>query len=243
MTLSLYGKKAIVTGASSGIGRATAKMMVDEGAEVALVARSAKRLEKVREEIGKEKSFVIPTDLTNTSEIVKMVRTAKKQLGRIDIIHANAGVYVAGEFETCSHESLETILSTNINSVMHSIREVLPIMIAQGIGDIVVTSSISGHQAIHWEPIYSASKHAIQSFVHGLRIQLGKKNIRVGEVAPGIVLNELWGISDPEEIKRRSKLGEGLKSSDVAEAVIFILSRPRNVGVRDIVLLPRVQEI
>jgi ribitol 2-dehydrogenase len=106
-----------------------------------------------------------------------------------------------------------------------------------------VTSSISGHQAIHWEPVYSASKHAVQAFVHGLRRQLLQNGVRVGAVAPGMVLNELWGVEDPEEIERRAAAGEGLRSEDVAEAIIFMLTRPRNVTVRDLVMLPRRQDL
>ena len=116
-------------------------------------------------------------------------------------------------------------------------------MLAKVEGDIISTSSVSGHQAIQWEPVYSASKHAIQSFIHGLRRQLGAKNIRVGEVAPGTVLNELWGVVDPTEIQRRVAIGDGLQSEDVAEAVVFMLTRPRNVTIRDLVMLPRSQDI
>jgi ribitol 2-dehydrogenase len=93
------------------------------------------------------------------------------------------------------------------------------------------------------EPVYSASKHAVQSFVHGLRRQLLQKGIRVGAVAPGMVLNELWGIHDEDEINRRAELGEGLRSTDVAEAVLFMLTRPSNVTIRDLVMLPRAQDL
>src|SRR5260370_40081784 len=124
---------------------------------------------------------------------------------------------------------------------MNSGHAVLPAMLAQGSGDILVRSSISGHQAIHWEPVYSASKHAVQSFVHGLRRQLLRKGIRVGAIAPGMVLNELWGIHDEDEIIRRAELGEGLRSSDVAEAVLFMLTRAPNVTIRDLGILARAQ--
>src|SRR5260221_4306818 len=111
---------------------------------------------------------------------------------------------------------------------MNSVHSVFTAMLAQGSGDILVSSSISGHQAIHWEPVYSASKHAVQSFVHGLRRQLLKKGIRVGAVAPGMVLNELWGIHDEAEINRRAELAEGFRSTDVAKAVLFRFTRPSN---------------
>ena len=99
-------------------------------------------------------------------------------------------------------------------------------MLAARSGDIVVTSSVSGHQAIQWEPVYSASKHAIQSFVHGLRRQVAPQNVRVGAVAPGMVLNPLWGITDPAAIDAKVAAREGLRSEDVADAVIFMLTPP-----------------
>jgi ribitol 2-dehydrogenase len=119
----------------------------------------------------------------------------------------------------------------------------LPHLLSRKAGDIIVTSSISGHQAIHWEPIYSASKHAIQSFVHGLRRQLLTTGVRVGAVAPGMVLNELWGLTDTAEIDEKVAQGAGLRSEDVAEAILFMLTRPRNVTIRDLVMLPRAQDL
>ncbi len=242
MTL-FEGRTAIVTGASSGIGRATALQLAGQGARVALVARSVDRLAQVREEIGADKSICLPTDLMDAAATKAMIATARKELGSIDILHANAGIYIGGDVADGDPDDFDALLNTNINGVIRCVREVLPIMQGQGAGDIVVTSSVSGHQAIHWEPIYSASKHAIQSFVHGLRIQLGKENIRVGAIAPGIVLNELWGATDPDAISRSVELGEGLYSEDVAEAICFMLSRPRHVTIRDLVILPRTQLI
>ena len=105
-------------------------------------------------------------------------------------------------------------------------------MIARRSGDIVVTSSISGHQAIHWEPIYSATKHAVQSFVHGVRRQIAKHNVRIGSLAPGMVLNELWGLTDPEEIERRIAAHSGLRNDDVVDALLFMLTRPPHVAIK-----------
>ena len=113
-------------------------------------------------------------------------------------------------------------------------------------GDIAITSSISGHQAIYWEPVYSASKHAIQSFAHGLRTQVSKFNIRVISIAPGVVLTELWGINpdtDKAKIKHLVKKGTALKTRDVVECFDFALSRDRGTTIRDIVVLPTNQEI
>jgi ribitol 2-dehydrogenase len=137
----------------------------------------------------------------------------------------------------------DRLLRINVGSVFRMARRVLPGMMAQGSGDIIVTSSISAHQALHWEPVYSASKHAIRSFVHGLRRQALPYGVRVGSISPGVVLNELWGIDDPAEIARRVADRTGLTSEDVAEALLFSLTRPRNVTIRDLVMLPSGQDI
>lgn len=243
MTFSIQGKTAIVTGASSGIGRATARLLVKHGVNVALVARSADKLASLQQELGNAQALAVPADLTDPKTVTNMMTIVKQKFGSIDILHANAGLYIGGDVVDGDPDDFDRLLDTNVNSVIRCIREVLPFMLAQGEGDIIATSSVSGHQAIQWEPVYSASKHAIQSFIHGLRRQLGAKNIRVGEVAPGTVLNELWGVVDPTEIQRRVAIGDGLQSEDVAEAVVFMLTRPRNVTIRDLVMLPRSQDI
>jgi ribitol 2-dehydrogenase len=169
--------------------------------------------------------------------------SSRRTFRQVDILFANAGLYLSGDVADGAPEAWSELIDVNIKGVLNCVHAVLPALLAQGAGDILICSSISGHQAIHWEPVYSASKHAIQSFTHGLRRQLLKKGIRVGAVAPGMVLNELWGIHDQAEIDRRAHLGEGLRSEDVAEAVLFILTRPQNVTVRDLVMLPRVQDL
>ena len=242
MTSSLSGKVAVVTGASSGIGRAAARMLAAQGARLALVARSRDKLQALADELGAG-VFVAAADLTIPADVDKLVETTLGHFGHIDILFANAGGYIPGNVAEGDPDAWDKMLSLNVNSIFRVVRAVLPGMIARRSGDIVVTSSISGHQAIHWEPIYSASKHAIQSFVHGLRRQVAPHNVRVGSLAPGIVLNELWGLTDPNEIERRVAAHEGLRSEDVADALLFMLTRPPNVTVRDLVLLPQNQDI
>jgi ribitol 2-dehydrogenase len=163
--------------------------------------------------------------------------------GAIDILVANAGVYVGGDLWESDPEALDRLLTTNVNGVVRTVREVLPHLLERGEGDILVTSSVSGHQAIHWEPVYSASKHALQAFVHTLRRQLIGSGVRMGAIAPGVVLNDLWGVSDADEIEAKVARGEGIRSEDVADAVAYMLTRPRHVTIRDLVILPRDQPI
>jgi ribitol 2-dehydrogenase len=237
---TLVGRSIIVTGASSGIGKAIAKLLAANGARLTVAARSFDRLQSLAQEID---ANPVVCDVTSLDSVKKMVEAALRHNGRIDALFANAGIYLSGDVADGLPGEWSHLIDVNVKGVMNSIHAVLPAMLAQGSGDILVCSSISGHQAIHWEPVYSASKYAVQSFVHGLRRQLLAKGIRVGAVAPGMVLNELWGIHDEEEINRRAELGKGLRSTDVAEAVLFMLTRPSNVTVRDLVMLPRAQDL
>jgi ribitol 2-dehydrogenase len=243
MAVSLQGKVALITGASSGIGRALAIALGAEGVSLALAARSVERLEAVKVAAHAPDAIIIPAELTKPVDVDAMVRQTLDHYGRIDILLANAGIYTPGDVADGVPDDWDAAISVNVNSVFRAIRATLPGMIAQGSGDIVVTSSISGHQAIQWEPVYSATKHAIQSFVHGLRRQVGPQGIRVGAIAPGIVLNELWGYTDPAAIAAKVATREGLQSEDVAEAVLFMLTRPANVTIRDLVILPQNQDI
>ena len=231
-----------MTGASSGIGRAIARLFAAEGARLALAARSIDKLEKLAGEIGPE-PLVLSIDLAQPAEVERMVSETLAHFGRVDVLMANAGVYVPGEAAEGDPNAWDNLLAVNVNSVFRSVRAVLPGMIAQGSGDIIVTSSIAGHQALRGEPVYSASKHAVQTFVHTVRRQVAPHNIRIGAVAPGTVLNELWGVTDPAEVDRRAGLREGLRSEDVAEACLWVLTRPPNVTIRDLVMLPQNQDI
>jgi ribitol 2-dehydrogenase len=242
MNYDLAGKIVVVTGASSGIGRATIRALAAQGCRIALVARESDRLRKVAAEIG-EAAFVVPTDLARPDETDRMVDSVLEHFGRIDVLLANAGIYIHGDVAEGDPDDWDRLLQINVASVFRAVRRVLPGMIARGQGDVLVTSSISGHQAIPWEPIYSASKHAIRSFVHGLRRQVLKQDIRISSVSPGMVLNELWGIASQDEIDRRAEAREGLRSEDVAEAILFALTRPRNVTIRDLVMLPAGQDL
>ena len=226
--MDLNGKVAIVTGASSGIGRATAFAFAREGVKQVLTARSADKLEAVAKELPGE-SLVVPADMTNPKDIAPLVQRTLEHFGRLDILLANAGIYVAGDVIAGDPDAWDRLIQTNVSGVFRLVHAALPHLIESGSGDVVVTSSISGHKAIYWEPVYSASKHAVQAFVNGLRRQLLESGVRVGAVAPGIVLNELWGVGDPAEIERRATAGEGLRSEDVA--------------IRDLVMLPRTQNI
>jgi ribitol 2-dehydrogenase len=238
----LTGRVALVTGASSGIGRAMARALAAEGMRVALIGRSTDRLNLLADEIGSQ-AAAIAADLTNADQLENAVAETVARFGPIDVLLPNAGVYISGDVAEGDPDAWDRLIAINVSSVFRLVRAVLPGMIARQSGHIIVTSSVSGHQAFHGEPIYSASKHAIQSFVHGLRRQVAGHNIRVGEVSPGVVLNELWGYTDAASIAAKVEEREGLQSEDVAEAVVFMLTRPPNVTIRDLVILPQNEDV
>lgn len=247
MTVSLNGKVALLTGASSGIGLATAHALIAEGVRVVAVARSADKLAALAREASPDDPAaltVISADISEPATAERIVAETMKTHGRLDIVLPNAGIYVGGDLVETAPEDIAALVSTNVTGVMTLVRAAMPHLIAQGAGDVLVTSSVSGHQDIEWEPVYSASKHAVQSFVHTVRKQVAETGVRVGAIAPGIVLNPLWGFAhgSPEEADRIAER-TGIRSSDVAETILFMLTRPPHVVVRDLVLLPTGQAI
>ena len=242
MTHPLAEKVIIITGASSGIGAATARALAPLGCNLVLAARSAERLNALATELGAN-TLAVPTDVTVGAEVVQMVEKSVAHFGRIDVLFANAGIYIPGQVAEGDPEAWANLMRVNVDGVFRCVHAVLPYLLAQKSGDILVTSSISGFIDIPWEPIYSASKHAIQGFVHTLRRQVAASGVRVGAIAPGRTANELWGVNSKEEIDQRVADHSSLRSEDVAEAVIFMLSRPPHVTIRDLVMLPQNQDL
>jgi len=242
MTEPLSGKVAVVTGASTGIGLAIARELHRLGATVVIAARSRERLDRAVASVG-ERCTAVVADVTRAEDVDRLVAGAIEAHGGIDALVANAGVYVAGDVWQNDPDALDQLLQTNVMGVVRTVRAALPHMAQRGSGDVVVTSSVAGHQAIYWEPVYSASKHALQAFVHGVRRQLIGTGVRMGAIAPGVVLNELWGVSDSAEIEEKVARAEGIRSEEVADAVGYMLTRPPHVTIRDLVILPRDQPI
>lgn len=242
MSESLQDKVVIITGASMGIGAAAARLFVPLGAHVVITARSADKLDALAADLG-EAALAVRADVTSAADVKRIVDATLAHFGRIDVLFANAGIYIPGQFSEGEPDAFAHLLNVNITGVMRCVHAVLPHMVAQGSGDILITSSISGFIDIPWEPVYSASKHAIQGFVHTLRRQEMGKGIRVMALAPGMVANELWGIHDPAVIAEHVAKRTALTSDDVAEAALFMLTRPPHVTIRDLVMLPQSQDL
>jgi ribitol 2-dehydrogenase len=239
---ALSGKVAAVTGAASGIGLACARAMLEAGARVMLVDLAEDRLQSLCAELGKD-AIPIVTDLLDPSSVARMTPSILEKTGQLDIFHANAGAYVGGEVVEGDPDAWDRMLSLNINAVFRSVHAVLPHMIERKSGDIIVTSSVAGFVPVVWEPIYTASKFAVQAFVHTVRRQVIKHGIRVGEVAPGPVVTAL--LKDWPKAKLDEALASGslMEPKEVADAVMFMLTRTRNVTIRDLVILPHALDI
>src|ERR1700691_4255332 len=199
---ALKGKAVLVTGASSGIGRASAKAFAREGMKVAVSARSTDRLLELLKELGPE-AIMLPADLTSPAETDDLIHQAIAKLGKLDVLFANAGVYIAGQVADGDPAEWDKLLALNVGSVFRSINRVIPHMRSNGGGDILVSSSISAYQTIHFEPVYSASKHALNAFLYGVRRQVIQDRIRIGAIAPATVLNELWAYTDPGRLDNK----------------------------------------
>jgi ribitol 2-dehydrogenase len=237
MTQSLEGKVAAITGAASGIGLACARALLGAGARVVLVDRAADRLMAVTAELG-EGAMPLVVDLTDRQSVASMLPQILEKAGRLDIFHANAGAYVGGPAAEGDPDVWDRVLNLNINAAFRSVHAVLPHMVAQKSGDIVMTSSIAGLVPVVWEPIYTASKHAVQAFVHTVRRQVAQHGVRVCAVAPGPVITALIDDWPKEKLEHELAAGGLMEASEVAEAVLFMLTRPRNITIRDLVILP-----
>jgi ribitol 2-dehydrogenase len=238
----LKGKVAAVTGAASGIGLECARAMLAAGATVALVDRAGDRLERLCADLG-ERAFPVVVDLTDPASVAAMLPAIVGRAGGLDIFHANAGAYVGGEVVTGDPDAWDRMLNLNINAVFRSIHAVLPHMVERKAGDIIVTSSVAGVVPVVWEPIYTASKFAVQAFVHTVRRQVAPHGIRVGAVLPGPVVTAL--LDDWPKAKMEEALANGslMQPKEVADAVLFMLTRPRTVTIRDLVILPLTVDI
>ncbi len=238
----LSGKVVAITGAASGIGLACAQACLEAGAKVALVDRDAAALEKVCAGLGPDAVPVV-VDLLDKDSVATMLPQILERCGRLDVFHANAGAYIGGDAVEGDPDAWDHVLNLNINAAFRSIHAVLPHLAKQGSGDVILTSSVAGVIPVVWEPIYTASKHAVQAFTHTVRRQMSKHNVRVGAVLPGPVVTAL--LDDWPKAKMDQALAEGslMQPKEVADCVVFMLTRPANVTIRDLVLLPNAVDL
>ena len=242
MGQDLSGKVAAVTGAASGIGLECAKALLAAGARVVLVDRNEEALKEICSTLGAN-AIPLVIDLTDPEGVARMMPEILAKAGQLDIFHANAGSYIGGEVLGGDPDAWDRMLNLNINAAFRSVHAVLPHMVERKTGDIILTSSVAGMIPVVWEPIYTASKHAVQAFVHTLRRQVAKHGLRVGAIAPGPVVTALLSDWPQEKLDEALAAGGLMEANEVAEAVLFMLTRPRNITIRDLVILPQSADI
>jgi NADP-dependent 3-hydroxy acid dehydrogenase YdfG len=245
MTDILKHKVAIVTGASSGIGEATAHRLAASGARVVLAARRVERLEVLAAQIEERggTALVVPTDVTDSHSALRLARTAGDAFGRIDILVNNAGIMPLSPIAKLQVDEWDRMIDVNVKGVLHCIAAVLPAMLDQGSGHIINVSSVAGRRPFPSGTIYSASKFAVRAISQGLRLELSPtEKIRVTDIEPGVVATELMDhITDHETADRFKTNWSGKRSltpDDIAETILFVASQPDRVNVNEILVRP-----
>jgi len=236
---------ALITGAGSGIGLACALALDAVGVDVVLQGIDRPQLEEAASLFTREPGVSVG-DIAEPDTSRRALDDTLESFGQLDILIANAGLYLGSDGWDVPLDRVDSVVRINILGVMHAVHTVVPHLLANGFGDIVVTSSIAGHVDLAHEAVYSSAKHAVASFVNATRSRLAGKNIRIGAVAPGIVATPLWAINAQDtgaDIPALVRDGRALLPQDVASSVMFMLQQPRYVNIRDIVILPTDQAI
>lgn len=236
MADELNGKMAAVTGAASGIGLASAQVMLSAGATVVFVDRDAAALDQV---CGRhDNALPLQLDLLDTDQCKTLLPKLLEKLGHLDIFHANAGTYIGGDLIDADNDAIDRMLNLNINVVMKNVHDVLPHMIERKTGDVIVTSSLAAHYPTPWEPVYASSKWAIDCFIQTTRRQVFKHGIRVGGISPGPVITGLLKDWSPEKLQEARDAGSLVEAEEIGQVILFMLTRPRHMTIRDVVMMP-----
>jgi NADP-dependent 3-hydroxy acid dehydrogenase YdfG len=248
MSAKLSGKVAVVTGASSGIGKATALALAAEGAKVAIAARRSDRLELVAKQIEQLGSQALPivADITDEAQANHIIQTAHAEFGRIDILINNAGIALLGKIAHADTSDWRRMIELNVLGLMWTTHAVLPIFTAQKSGHVVNISSVAGRTIRVGIGVYNVTKWGVNAFSEALRQEVCKENIRVTVIEPGLVDTEINDhITDAEAkqaIEARRKSLTPLQSEDIAGAVIYAVTQPKHVNVNEILIRPTEQE-
>ena len=246
MAKPLAGKVALVTGASSGIGAATAVALAAAGASVALSARRADRLAELVAQIEAAggTALALPGDMAVEADALEAVEDTAAHFGRIDILVNSAGIMQAGGIDGMDIAEYRRVVEINLMGTVYTCAAAVPLMKAQGSGDIVTISSLAARKGGPMTNAYSASKHAVNAMTDGMRQELGGFGIRVSIVMPGATETEVAsGISNPQwraAIAQHVSKDGAVKASEMADTIVFILSLPRNVNVSEICVRPTI---
>jgi NADP-dependent 3-hydroxy acid dehydrogenase YdfG len=249
----LDGTVALVTGASSGIGEATAKRLAAEGAAVAVGARRVDRLERLVGEITDAggTAVAIESDVTDRSQAEALVESTANQLGRLDTVVNNAGVMLLGPALEAPIEEWEQMVDLNVKGLLYVAKAALPHLLKSAeegprrVADLVNISSVAGRRARSGSAVYNATKFGVGAFSEALRQEVTERHLRVSLVEPGAVATELSSHNRPEvleEIKGRFGAIERLEAPDIADTIAYIVTRPRHVAINEILVRPTEQQ-
>ena len=244
----LAGRVALVTGASSGIGEATALALAGAGAAVAIGARRSDRLASLAGRLQESGAQVLPLELDVTDEraCADAVRRTRAELGGLDVLVNNAGVMLLGTIAGADPEDWRRMMQTNVLGLMYMTHAALDGMVEQGSGDIVNMSSVAGRTVRKGAGVYNASKWAVNAFSESLRQEVTGRGVRVSLVEPGAVTTELTShITQPEAKAAAERMHAGmraLEADDIARAVVYVVSQPPHVAVNEVLVRPTDQE-
>ena len=241
----LSGQVAAITGASSGIGEATAITLARAGAAVSLAARRADRIEELAKRIESEggRALAIETDVCDEAQANAFVTHTNEELGRLDVLVNNAGVMLLGPVVGADTNEWRRMIDVNLLGLLYCTHAALPIMGAQGSGHIVNVSSVAGRFATLGSAVYNLTKFGVNAFSEALRQEVTPANVKVTVVEPGYVATELQGhnthpmVLDAME-KMRQEIGEPLEAEDIAEAILYAVGGPQRVAVNEVLVRP-----
>jgi NADP-dependent 3-hydroxy acid dehydrogenase YdfG len=249
MSNALEGTVALVTGASSGIGEATAKALAAEGAKVAVAARRLERLERLAEEIGRggHTALAIESDITEQAQAIGAVDRTVEELGRLDIVVNNAGQMLLGPIEGAPTEEWDRMIDLNLKGLINTTHAAIPHLLdaaedsGRGCADVVNISSVAGRIARSGSGVYNLTKFGVGAFSESLRQEFAGRRVRSTIVEPGAVETELSDhIRDGvrEQVRKRFEDMEMLQSEDIAEAIAFAVTRPAHVSLNEVLIRP-----
>jgi clavulanate-9-aldehyde reductase len=246
MSIDLSGQVVAVTGASSGIGEATALACAQAGAAVALAARRTERIEALAQRIRDEggRAIAVTTDVGAEQDARAFVERTHAELGRLDVLVNNAGVMLLGPIENAPTEEWRRMIHANVLGVLYCTHAALPLMREQGGGHVVNVSSVAGRVARAGSGVYNLTKFGVGAFSESLRQEGVAIGVRVTLIEPGAVATELPGHNREEVLEQMAKRFAGvtpLSSEDIAEAILYAIGQPENVAVNEILVRPRAQ--
>jgi len=248
MRNNIEGKVVVITGASSGLGEATARLLSTEGASIVLGARRADRLQALVAELTAKggKAIAVTMDVSKRDEVQKLVDAAVKTYGRIDVIINNAGLMPQSLLEQLKVDEWDRMIDVNIKGVLYGIAAALPYMQKQKAGHIINVSSVAGHKVGPGSSVYAATKHAVRALSEGLRQEVKPYNIRTTVISPGAVATELPNTITDAAVGERIKTfyaNVAIPADSFARAVAFAMSQPEDVDINEILFRPTRQEL